>query len=163
RCVVIAERCTHVERLGVPGAAAADLATAGGWACRVIRRRFRVVVSIIPIGGPFPDVAVDIVEAEGVRRIAADGGWQRVSFVGRKRALTRVVVRECFEEGGVGRVRDPNERFRVAARPVASRGRGAGRVFPFGLSGQPISLAFLATKPLAECDSVVPRYVDHWL
>ena len=80
--VDIAERAAREQRGGMPGAAAADFLLAGGRAGGIVDRRFGIVIRRVPIVGPFPDVAVHVAQAEGIGRIAADGGGQGVAVVG---------------------------------------------------------------------------------
>ncbi len=79
---------------------------------------------------PFADVAVDVVEAPGVRFLAAD---LRVLEVGGVVEVPGVLLQLAC----------------VVAKEVSGRGPGPGSVFPFGLGGQAVKVAGLGAEPLA--------------
>src|SRR5262245_27506998 len=73
RAVVEAESSAAVPRTVVPGATAQDTAGASLWAFRILLSRDLPVVSrLVPVGAPLPDVAVHVIQAEGVGLIGVD-------------------------------------------------------------------------------------------
>src|SRR6185295_12522204 len=63
----------------------------------------------------------------------------------------------------VVQVRPIDERFWIAAGRISSCGARAAGIFPLRFGGQAIGLTFLAAKPLAKIDGVLPRDIDHWM
>lgn len=111
--------------------------------------RGRTVVVVVPsILAPFPDVAVHLVQPEGVGRECAHRHGLPSVF-----ALGRAVVGGVAVEVGLvsGDARVEVER-RAGARPAG--------VFPFRLAGQPIGPPRLFAQPGAVGFGIVPGDVD---
>jgi len=128
--VVVAVRdLAEVGRAG-PGAAAQHAVAARRGALGVQALVLGVVVGLVPVPAPFPDVAAHVVEAQGVGLALTDG-------------LEAVAGGVLALGGGV--VLEPHEVFHLAALVDAGPlGAGAGAsargVFPFGLGGQAVAV-----------------------
>jgi len=97
---------------------------------------------------PFPDIAVHVVEAEGIGREGAYRGGFLAVFA-RRRAVVAVVAVE------VGLVRAD-----ACSEVEGGAGAGTAGVFPFRFAGQPVGVAALPTQPGAIGLGLVPGHID---
>src|SRR5580704_2606150 len=106
-----------------PGSSAGGFTLGDSWAkigaARVFLRRGDVVVGIVPVAAPLVDVVADVVEAEGVGRVAGYGlgsGLPASGVVGER--LGRDIV--------------------IAPGEIVLLEIGAGGALPFGFSGKTV-------------------------
>src|SRR5438105_3512472 len=133
--VLVARR--HTEAIGGPaktadvvtGAAAHHAQRADGRTLGIKARAALVVVALIVIGAPFPDVAVHVIEAERIGRVGADLGGALQVGSALRHAVGIVAVKIRFSRGNGH-----------AARERHGQSRAAG-VFPLGFGGQAVSPA----------------------
>src|SRR5215467_11364776 len=120
RTVFEARRAEHVIAAFAPGAAANHAHIAAGTVpCMTVRGR--ALVGVVPaVGGPFPNAAVHIVQAERIRRERSDA--LRSFLVPRIAAILAI--------GGAF--------AHLFAPPVRGGGAAANRVFPFGFGRQTV-------------------------
>src|SRR5262249_33661991 len=121
-----------------------DVADAGCRPWRTVWRR-SLVIAVIAILDPFPEVAVHVVEAERVGEERAD--WRRLPAI----PLTAAAV-------AVG-VPVPD----LVAPGIGRAGTGARGVFPFGLGEQPVGPAGHSGKPCHILLGIVPIDAAQWL
>src|SRR6185436_4173384 len=122
RAVGVAVGGSGIDRIVAPCAAADHLRLPGGRTLRIDRVGFRVGV-LVPVGAPFAEIAVEIVEAPGVGLFLSDG----VSGIAGVFNEPRVVA----------------ERSGFVADIPPRLGAGAAGVFPLSLGWQRKSTAGL--------------------
>ena len=145
----------------MPGAAASNAFCARLRPTGIVHRRMGVIVGAVPIGAPFPHVAVHVAQPETIRRELPDGHSElRRPVLGKVELLHVGKRRAVFIVADVGH---SSELSWVIPVVVSRRRAGAAGVLPLGLGRQAIRLSFFARKPLAEGRRVVPGDVEHRL
>src|SRR3984893_11993019 len=145
--------------LGAEPVAAANGAARAGRIrmARAVARSCRHIIAVA-ILGPFPDIAEEIVEAEGVGREGADGRGKGISVPAVQ------VGRVSRQSGGLGRLIGAVGEFAdfggIAAETVARVVAAARGVFEFGFRQQSVGLAGGLRQPVDIGLGVLPAHAD---
>jgi len=157
-----ARRTAVVGGIFDPGAAANNTVGARLGATRVLTRGYRtsirlfprasrtrlpcigrlcVVVLRVPIGTPFPDIAMHVIKPPGIRMLQSN----RMQLAVRVVVILGMLV----------------QTVRFIAEVPMRLGVGATRILPLGLGWQPVRFSCQPAEPFAIGAGVMPRNPDH--